>query len=114
MIVLTEGHKYLLEHFEKTEGFISTGICDRWNGQVIQFIEKAPVEEGSSELKTINNGTTNEEVIEMLINRITFLNNKFPSRENSIVITKLEEVLMWLEKRTKDRLKRGVEGKNIK
>jgi len=38
------------------------------------------------------------------------LNKQIPCRENSIAITKLDEALMWLEKRTKDREKRGVEG----
>jgi len=43
---------------------------------------------------------------------ISELNAKFPCRENSITITKLEEALMWQEKRTQNRTKRGVEGKN--
>lgn len=38
------------------------------------------------------------------------LNAKFPCRENAVAVTKLDEALMWLEKRTKDREKRGVEG----
>jgi hypothetical protein len=38
------------------------------------------------------------------------LNKKFPCRENSITITKLDEALIWQDKRTKDRLQRGVEG----
>lgn len=41
------------------------------------------------------------------------LNAKFPCRENSVTITKLEEALMWQEKRTKDREARGVEGTNV-
>ena len=41
------------------------------------------------------------------------LNKKFPCRENSLAVTKLEEALMWLEKRTKDREARSVEGKNL-
>lgn len=57
-------------------------------------------------------GTTNEEVLRMLIDRIRFLNGIVPCRENSLVITKLEEAFMWLEHRTNDRLLRGVEGKN--
>lgn len=40
------------------------------------------------------------------------LNTKYPCRENSSAITKLDEALMWLEKRTKDRETRGVEGLN--
>ena len=38
------------------------------------------------------------------------LNTKFPCRENAMTITKLDEALMWQEKRTKDRENRGVEG----
>jgi len=47
----------------------------------------------------------------VLIDRLQYLNGKFPCRENAIVITKLEESLMWLDKRTSDRLARNVEGK---
>lgn len=65
-------------------------------------------------LSTINNGTTNEEVLKMLIDRMNFLQSQFPCRENAIVITKLEESLMWLEKRTIDRTVRSVEGKQLK
>jgi len=39
------------------------------------------------------------------------LNVDYPCRENSMTITKLEEALMWQEKRTKNREARGVEGK---
>ena len=38
------------------------------------------------------------------------LNKQFPCRENSMTITKLDEALMWQDKRTKDREKRNVEG----
>jgi hypothetical protein len=98
------GHTYELANFEKKEVA----------GQKLQFIHKEPITEGSSELKTISDGTTNEEVLEVLIDRMNFLNGKFPCRENSIVITHLETALLWLEKRTNDRLKRAVEGKNLK
>ena len=65
-------------------------------------------------LSTVNDGTTNEEVLKALINRMNFLQSQFPCRENAIVITKLEESLMWLEKRTTDRNNRNVEGKQLK
>lgn len=45
---------------------------------------------------------------------MNWLQNKFSCRENAIVITKLEEALMWLNKRTEDRKQRGVEGKHLK
>ncbi|CAA0215244.1 hypothetical protein [Tenacibaculum maritimum] len=100
MKVLTEGHKYQLKNYENPN-----------ETQVIQFIEKVPTGE-NNELKTINDGTTNEEVLEMLIDRMEHLQNKFPCKENVIVITNLEESLMWLNKRTEKRKKREVKGKH--
>lgn len=40
------------------------------------------------------------------------LNLKFPCRENSLALTKLDEAIHWLDARTKDREARGVEGFN--
>lgn len=37
---------------------------------------------------------------------------KFPCRENAIALTNIEEAVMWLEARTADRSRRGVEGKD--
>jgi hypothetical protein len=61
---------------------------------------------------TGHNGVQNEQVIAALVHRLGVLNKAFPCRENSIAITKLEEALLWLEKRTQGRRLRGVEGKN--
>lgn len=102
MKILTEGHKYQLSGFEKAN-----------NTQEIQFIEKTLIE-GTTDLKTINDGTTNEELLEVLIDRMNYLQGKFPCRENALVITKLQESLMWLNKRTEDRKNRKVKGKHLK
>ena len=104
MIVLTKGHKYVARNFENAA-----------NGQTIQFIEKSQAVAGdTTTLQTVNDGTTNEELLKILIDRLNYLQAKFPCRENAIVITKLEESLMWLNKRTEDRAARGVEGSNQK
>jgi len=87
------GHLYKLDNFD-----------DPSQGQMLQFIHK------DAAMNTINDGTTNEEVLAMLIDRLKFLGNKLPCRENSIAVTKCEEALLWLEKRTADRKQRGVEG----
>ena len=102
MINKIAGHTYEMSNFENKDN----------EGQTLQFIHKEPNE--NNELITISDGTTNEEVLEVLIDRMNYLQNKFPCRENALVITKLEESLMWLEKRTSDRLKRNVEGKHLK
>lgn len=107
MKVLTEGHRYELSNFENKDA----------QGQTIQFIEKVPTHTldetclDKTQLTTVSDGTTNEEVIEMLLNRMNYLQSKFPCRENACAITKLDEALMWLNKRTSDRVKRQVEGK---
>jgi len=104
MKVITQGHKYELENFEAKDQ----------PGQVIQFIEKTQDPNGpTGQLVTVNDGTTNEEVIKVLVDRMNSLQAKFPCRENAIATTHLETALLWLEKRTADRKARGVEGKNI-
>ncbi len=74
-------------------------------GVTIQF-QNGPVSESGV------NGLTNEALLALLIHRTKFINKKFPCRENSIAITNMEQALMWFEKRTADRIDRGVEGKN--
>lgn len=62
---------------------------------------------------TYEDGTTLEEMIRVCVERLQQLNGLFPCRENSIVITKLQEAKMWLDARTADRKAREVEGKHI-
>lgn len=67
--------------------------------------QKGPVQENGI------NGCHNEDLIVIVIDRLqSFQNSDYKCRENAIAITKLEEALMWLEKRTANRKARGVEG----
>lgn len=101
MEAITPGHLYALDNFEPGSA-----------GQTLQFIQKEPDPNEPTKLVTTANGTTNEEVILMLIDRCTFLYNKFPSTETLNAIACLEEALTQLQLRTRDRLARGVEGKH--
>ena len=57
------------------------------------------------------NGITNEALLAVLIDRMRgFQGGKFACRENAIALTHLEDALMWLQKRTRERMARGVEG----
>ena len=60
------------------------------------------------------NGAFVEGVIAAAVDRIQFYQTanggKFQCRENALAITKLEEALLWLQKRTMDREARQVEG----
>ena len=99
MQILTPGHRYVASNFEKPE-----------NGQTIQFIEKTQSEQ--NQLVTVNDGTTNEEVIIILLDRLSFLNAKFPCVENEKAIYHLGIALSALNERTANRKARNVEGKH--
>jgi hypothetical protein len=49
-------------------------------------------------------------LIETALIMLKYFQKEMPCRENALSITKLEEALMWQEKRTKEREARGVEG----
>lgn len=56
------------------------------------------------------NGCQVEDIIAVAKHIIEELNKKFPCRENSMVITKLDEAIMWSKQRTINRQARNVEG----
>ncbi len=57
------------------------------------------------------NGLTNEALLAVLIDRMRgFQSGPFKSRENACALTHMEEALMWLQKRTRERMARNVEG----
>lgn len=71
--------------------------------------QKGPIKENGV------NGIANEDLIVMVIDRLqSFQESDYKCRENAIAITKLEEALLWLRKRTMDREKRQVEGTSVK
>ena len=103
-VVATDEKEFNANHFfvvETTDKEKPTAIV----GQV-QF-QKGPIKEYGV------NGIMNEDLIAMVIDRLQgFQESQYKCRENAVAITKLEEALMWLRKRTQDREDRGVEGTN--
>ena len=104
---------------------ISEFEISRINGYVEGVAKTHPPividDEFNSIVFTIQNGSIKENgvngcqvdtIIETTKLIIEGLNKKFPCRENSMVITKLDKALMWLNKRKQDRVNRGVEGLN--
>ncbi len=89
-------HKYFVA--EAADG---RGLC------YIHF-QEGPIKEAGV------NGVCNEDLINMVIDRLEhFQKSEFKCRENAMAITKLEEALLWLRKRTMQREARGVEGTHI-
>lgn len=79
------------------------------SGSIDIFFQKGPIQE------TGDRGVTHEALLAILIDRLRcFQQGPYSCRENAIALTHLEEALMWLHKRTRDRIARGVEGTSEK
>jgi hypothetical protein len=93
------------ENGNTTGGHVSgTGLSIEW--------QNGPLGRGPE--RQDPNGAFVETVIAAALQRIEFYqtasNGRFKCRENAVAITKLEEALMWLDKRTRARENRQVEG----
>lgn len=87
-----------------------TGGSVRGTGLLIDW-QNGPL--GRGEDRKEPNGAFVETVIDAARQRIEFYQaSQFRCRENAIAITKLEEALLWLNKRTADRERRNVEGEH--
>lgn len=61
------------------------------------------------------NGVTHESLLAIVEHRLQgFQAGEYACRENAIALTKIQEAMMWLQKRTRDRQLRGVEGTHEK
>lgn len=61
------------------------------------------------------NGVTQETLLAIVIDRLrAFQAGPFSCRDNAVALTHCEEALMWLQRRTRERIKRGVEGTHEK
>jgi len=61
------------------------------------------------------NGISQEALLAIVADRLkSFQAGPFSTRENAIALTHVENAMLWLHKRTHDRLRRGVEGSNQK
>jgi len=104
---------------------IIPGIGPRPFGVNLRF-QNGPIgrnPDGTTRLQDLN-GISNEALLAVLIDRMRgfqFERNpdgsfdeskrgKFACKENACALTHMEEALMWLHKRTRDRMRRGVEG----
>jgi len=71
--------------------------------------QKGPIKE------TGINGISNEVLLAIVLARLEgFQKGHFACKENEIAVTKIEEALLWMKKRTLDRQLKGVEGTNKK
>jgi hypothetical protein len=104
-------------HRYDVTGFDTKDNPGRFDGQgygagfsrLIVLFQNGPIKEAGV------NGVTQEALLAIVIDRLrSFQDGPFRCRENAIALTHCEDALLWLQKRTRDRLARGVEGTNQK
>ena len=101
-----QAKKAKMEKQAKQEAMDGTPAFINYEHIVIRF-QLGPVKEFGE------NGCQMEDVLDVLVERLEgFQRGKFKCRENALAITKLQEAVHWLDHRTQDRRRRGVEGKN--
>lgn len=70
--------------------------------------QKGPIAEHGA------NGITQETLLAIVEDRLKcFQAGPYACRENAVALTKVQEAMMWLNKRTADRIVRGVEGTSV-
>lgn len=90
------------------------GACHEYEVQKSDDVDKvfATVSFQNGAIKESGvNGCTNEELLTIVVDRLQgFQSGQFNCRENAVALTHIETGLLWLKKRTLDRMARGVEG----
>jgi hypothetical protein len=90
-------HTYLID--------VTGGAPESGGMQCEVSFQNGPLQEAG------HNGISDEALLAIVIDRLEgFQSAQYRSRYNALAITKLEEAMHWLNARTSDRQKRGVEG----
>ena len=100
-------HLYQIEGFN-TKSNSSCPFVARY-GQPAQhatvLFQKGPIVEVGV------NGVTQEALLAIVADRLrSFQEGPYACRENALALTKVEEAMHWLQQRTLERMRRGVEG----
>lgn len=104
-------------HLYRISGFNSqSNPSDPWTAKhgnpavdALRLFQNGPIKEVGV------NGTTHEAELAILIDRFEgFQDGPYACKENQMVLTLLEDALMWMQKRIVARIARGVEGTHEK
>jgi hypothetical protein len=99
-------HRYIIEGFN-TKTNNSDPVKQAPTEHVEILFQNGPISE-----KGVN-GITQEALLAIVIDRLrSFQNGKFACRANAMALDHIKEALHWLQQRTINRMKRGVEGTN--
>lgn len=101
--IIEEGTTYSLPMYKVAD----KGIEPTGEFLPIKFVRGSKI---ATEEVEKREGTLHEHLLSMMIHDLKYKSSLVPSRESSLVITKLEEALGWLRQRQIDRAKRDVLG----
>jgi hypothetical protein len=88
------------------------GACHKYQVSGPNFVTDISFQNGPIQERGVN-GLTQEILLAICIDRLEyFQKGDFSCRENALALTKIQEAQLWLQKRTRDRQERGVEGTN--
>lgn len=101
-------HDYAIS-FTDAAGDERSPLSERHGRNCIIGFQNGPIAENGV------NGISNEALLAIVEDRlIGFQSGQFACRENTVALTKIQEAMMWLQKRTLDRIRRDVEGTSEK
>lgn len=103
-IVQNNGTSYILPEYTVVPG---VGIQKTEESQIISFVRGSKL--GGEEVDP-HDGILHEALLSMQIHDLQYKQSLVPSRETAIVITRLEEALMWMQKRSQRRKQEGTQG----
>lgn len=102
-------HEYAITFYDEKYKAERSPISEKHGRNCIISFQNGPIAEVGV------NGISNEALLAIVEDRLLgFQSGPFACRENAVALTKLQESMMWLQKRTRDRMARGVEGTNQK
>jgi len=101
------GHLYQIEGFDST-----SNASDPWTARHGQSAKHASILFQNGPISEAGvNGVTNEALLAIVADRLRgFQSGPYACKENADALFHTESALAWLKKRTRNRIKRGVEG----
>lgn len=101
-------HKYIVVKSASQPSDKAAGYLDFEKSDIVGEIA---FQHGPRSFTESVHGVLDTDLLEIVRDRLVAFNKgEFATRENAIAITKIEEALLWMNKRVEDRAERGVLG----
>lgn len=90
-------------------------ICQNSQSAIAEKYAELQFQDGARRTTEKTDGVCDQDLLEIVRHRLQgFVDGGLSTRETAIALTHVEEALLWLNKRTEDRIERNVLGTNNK